>query len=262
MQGTIVMLMALSGMGCHHMSCAPAYGGGCYGGAGGYYAGYNTYSTPLYASCYSGCYSSYYGAGGGCYGGCYSSYYGAGYASCYGGCYGGRKHCGLFSGYGPGLFGGGGLFGCHRNRGCYGGCYGGYSEPIPAYDCYTGCSPAVFGSYTPVGPASATGQTWGSSQAYYGSIPGGMPIPGSQGVVSTVRTTAIPGATNVTTPAPDAAPAAPVPAPTAPITTSPPVPAAPAPAATAPVIPAAPAPVIPTAPAPVVPGGAPAAPRA
>ena len=42
MQGTIVMLMALSGLGCHHKSCAPVmaacydscYTGGCYGGAG------------------------------------------------------------------------------------------------------------------------------------------------------------------------------------------------------------------------------------
>ena len=234
MQGTIVMLMALSGMGCHHMSCAPAYGDGCYGGGGCY--GYSSYSTPLYASCYSGCYSSYYGAGGSCYGGCYSSYYGSGYASCYGGCYGGRKHCGLFGG-------GGGLF-HHKNRGgC--GCYGGgYAEPIPAYDCYAGCAPAVFGSYTPVGPIYGTGQTWGSSQtSYYGSIPGGMPIPGSPGVVSTVRSTAIPGATNVAIPAVDAVPAAPAPV------TAAPAPAVVTPPAPTPAPAAAPAPLVPAAPA-------------
>ena len=79
MQGTIVMLMALSGLGCHHKSCDVAYvpsyygTGACYGGC------YVTeYSSVVEPSCYSGCYSSGYG----CYGGCYSSGYG-----CYGGCY-------------------------------------------------------------------------------------------------------------------------------------------------------------------------------
>ena len=197
MQGTIVMLMALSGLGCHHRGAAPAYGAGCYSGNDSCYGG--CYSTSLYASCYSGCYASYYGAGGSCYGGCYSSSYGSCYSSCYGGgCYGGRKH--------GGLFGGGGLFGCHKNRGgCYGGvgygsggCYGSgwnYSgcyayDMAPAYDCYSGCSPAVFGSYTPVGPVYTTGQTWASSQGMPTGY--GQPIPGSQGVISTNRVTAIP----------------------------------------------------------------------
>ena len=40
MQGTVVMLLALSGLGCHHKKCEPAYTSGCY------------------SSCYSNCYSS------------------------------------------------------------------------------------------------------------------------------------------------------------------------------------------------------------
>ena len=30
MQGTIVMMLALSGLGCHHKSCGPAYVPACY----------------------------------------------------------------------------------------------------------------------------------------------------------------------------------------------------------------------------------------
>ena len=74
MQGTIVMLMALSGLGCHHKGCdvvytPSCYSGGCYGGC---YA--TAYATVVEPSCYSACYS-----------GCYSG----GYSGCYGGCYGG-----------------------------------------------------------------------------------------------------------------------------------------------------------------------------
>ena len=42
MQGTIVMLMALSGLGCHHKNCAPAYAPACYSAG--------------YSGCYGGCY--------------------------------------------------------------------------------------------------------------------------------------------------------------------------------------------------------------
>src|SRR5438270_825185 len=78
MQGTIVRLMALSGLGCHHKSCGPAvvsacYGGGCYGGG-----------------CYGGGYGGCFGGGyGGCFGGMsYTSYvapacYSSGYSMCY-----------------------------------------------------------------------------------------------------------------------------------------------------------------------------------
>ena len=76
MQGTIVMLMALSGLGCHHKSCDVAYAppyygtGACYGG---YYDG--GYATVVGPSCYSDCYSSGYS-------GCYSIGYGGCYDSC------------------------------------------------------------------------------------------------------------------------------------------------------------------------------------
>ncbi len=45
MQATVVMLMALTGLGCHHKKCEPVYE----------------------TSCYSSCYSS-----SGCYSSCYS----------------------------------------------------------------------------------------------------------------------------------------------------------------------------------------------
>src|SRR5271157_2225866 len=108
MQGTIVMLMALSGLGCHHKSCDVAYvpsyydTGACYGGC--YGGGYATVVEP---SCYSGCYSSgysgcYSSGYGGCYGGCYGGGYDSCYSGCYGGgydsCYSGRRHGGLLSG--------------------------------------------------------------------------------------------------------------------------------------------------------------------
>ena len=79
MQGTIVMLMALSGLGCHHKGCdmvytPSCYSGGCYGGCyDGCYA--TAYATVVEPSCYSACYSSGYS---GCYGGCY----GGGYGGC------------------------------------------------------------------------------------------------------------------------------------------------------------------------------------
>ena len=66
MQGTVVMLMALSGLGCHNKSCDVVYAPPTYSCfSGGCYA--NVYP-PDYVSpsCYSGCYSSGYS---GCYSG-------------------------------------------------------------------------------------------------------------------------------------------------------------------------------------------------
>lgn len=143
MQGTIVMLMALSGLGCHNKCYDVAYtppsyscfGGGCYanvyptqwaspqGYAGCYSAGYSG----CYATAYAGCF------GGGCFGGCYGS--------CYSGGYGGYGHghhgCGLFAR----------LFSCcgWKNRSYYafdpygmgsygmGGGYGNYDPAIFGY---------------------------------------------------------------------------------------------------------------------------------
>src|SRR5208283_3192838 len=118
MQGTIVMLMALSGLGCHHKSCDVAYvpsyygTGACYGGC--YGGGYATVVEP---SCYSGCYSSSYSCYGGGYDSCYSGCYGGGYDSCYSGR---RRGCLLsalfhcFGGWGGSWKQGGGLFGHHH----------------------------------------------------------------------------------------------------------------------------------------------------
>ncbi|HEV3167821.1 MAG TPA: hypothetical protein VGZ22_27705 [Isosphaeraceae bacterium] len=168
MQGTIVMLMALSGLGCHHKNCcgvavapacysatyasgcyasAQAIGGGCYGSAqsmGGCYGGpsYGGYAMPL---TYGGCYSDYvdnrnFGCyGGGCYGG-------SGYGGWYGGCYGGSTGCGHH---------GGGLFGwCHRRRSCNA-CCGGLGVASTGFP--------VYGSYTPVyGSGQVSPQTMAS----------------------------------------------------------------------------------------------------
>ncbi|HKM55270.1 MAG TPA: hypothetical protein VJY33_17830, partial [Isosphaeraceae bacterium] len=153
MQGTIVMLMALSGLGCHHKSCdvafAPSYygSGGCYGGCYG-----GDYSTVVEPSCYSSCYADgYSGCYSGGYGGCYSGGYGGGYGyddSGYG-CGGGRRGCGLFRA----------LFSCFggwgRGSGCFGGHHRRYDSCYAAdYGCYsTGYSdyaPAVFGSSMPI----------------------------------------------------------------------------------------------------------------
>ena len=179
MQGTIVMLMALSGLGCHHKSCdvtyvpsyygtGACYSGSCYGG--GYatvaepscYSGcYSSGYSGCYSSGYSGCYSSGYGCYGGGYDSCYSGCYSSGYG-CYGGgydsCYSGRRHgcllSGLFhcfGGWGGSWKQGCGLFGGHHrghgyDDGSYGSDFGGdyYSTS------YSNYSPAVFGSSIPI----------------------------------------------------------------------------------------------------------------
>ena len=157
MQGTIVMLMALSGLGCHHKACdvayAPScYSEGCYGGCyGNSYA--TTYETVVEPSCYSACYGTSYS---GCYGGCYSGSWSGGHTAAWDSCgddgcgYGRRKH-GLFSG----------LFSCFRGVGWGNNCgfFGRHHRPasddcLVADSCYsTGYgdySPAVFGSSMPI----------------------------------------------------------------------------------------------------------------
>jgi len=108
MQGTVVMLIALSNLGCHNKCYDTVYSpmtyayNGCY--SGGCYANVqpsfmsSCYVTP---SCYSACYSS-------AYNGCYATAQSAGYGS---GCYYG----GYSAGYGCGW----------KHRGCgfgLGGC--------------------------------------------------------------------------------------------------------------------------------------------
>jgi hypothetical protein len=224
MQGTIVMLMALSGLGCHHKSCDVAYvpsyygTGGCYGGC--YGGGYATVVEP---SCYSGCYSSGYS-------GCYSSGYSGGYDSCYSGCYGGgydscysgRRHgcllSGLFhcfGGWGGSWKQGCGLFGHHRGYGYDDGYYGNEFGGDYYSTTYSDYSPAVFGSSVPIYERPLTA---GSPAAEAPATPApetpATPAPAA----------AQPGQTSVPTPPP------PTPATGAPAVTPPSVPAPPTPA--------------------------------
>ena len=115
MQGTVMMLMALSGLGCHNKGydvvyAPPTYG--CYG-SGCYANVYPNFVSPQsytdgYVGGYSGCYANAYG--GGCFGG---GCYGGGLSSCYSACYGGGHHgCGLLAK----------LFSClqsMKRHGCY-----------------------------------------------------------------------------------------------------------------------------------------------
>jgi hypothetical protein len=167
MQGTIVMLMALSGLGCHNkcydvVYAPPSYG--CFGG--GCYA--NVYPTGwaspqsyngCYAGGYSGCYSAAYGCfGGGCFGGCYSSCYSA----CYGGGYGGHHGCGLLAR----------LFSCCRwkNSSYYAfdtyddglGSGMGYQPPIFGYALQYNYGP---GTADAVGPAASSSPSVTPSEA-------------------------------------------------------------------------------------------------
>ena len=119
MQGTVMMLMALSGLGCHNKGYDVVYAAPTYSGYGsGCYANvYPTFVSPQsYAGCYvggySGCYADVYG--GGCFGG---GCYGGGLSSCYSACYGGGHHgCGLLAR----------LFSCcsFKRHGCYSYGYG------------------------------------------------------------------------------------------------------------------------------------------
>jgi hypothetical protein len=199
MQGTVVMLMALSGLGCHAKHAAPVsscyssscYSSACYSGSSCYSSGYapvlsysanvggcGTCETAMPASCYSSCYSS----------SCYSS-------ACYSG--GGHGHKAKKRA--------GGLFGCFRKKHMSAGCDTcsmgvvgdlGYSAP-------------VFGSYTDVVPS---GQYLSSGQGY--SAP-----------------------TMMSAPAPAPAPAAAAPAPPVPAANETPVPPTPAPEAVVPPAP-------------------------
>lgn len=159
MQGTIVMMMALSGLGCHHKS------------SHGFFAAKACYSAPVVSSCYNACYDVGYAAAPACYStACYSTacYSSACYsAACYStacydsACYSSACYStacyssACYSGTGHGLRHKlGGLFGRHKGKrgGLFhhkaaAGCYS------AAAGCYSGCygvSAPVFGSYTPV----------------------------------------------------------------------------------------------------------------
>ena len=139
MQGTFLMLVALSGLGCHNKSAdmvfaPPAYG--CYGG--GSYA--SIYAAGVAPSCFSSCYATSYSGcfGGGCYGGGYGGCYSSCYSGLYSGGYGGHHGCGLLSR----------LFSCCGWKSHYSSCYGGgYLNPgySSAYGMGGGYEPAIFG---------------------------------------------------------------------------------------------------------------------
>jgi len=153
MQGTVMMLMALSSLGCHNncydvVYAPPTYscfGGGCYANVYPNYVAPSSYSG-CYTGGYSGCYSACYAGG---FGGCYSYY-----SSCYGG--GGyRSH----HGHGCGLLAR--LFGCcgwnrHSSYDYYGddgfGGYGygmGYDPPIFGYALQYNYGAPVVGESSP-----------------------------------------------------------------------------------------------------------------
>ena len=146
MQGTLVMLVGLSGLGCHNKGCDVAYvppsysscfGSGCYA---------NWYPEPVTPACYRRAIAAAIAALGGSYGGgCYGSFGGSCFGSCYGGsfdsCYGG----GCYTGHhrrmgGCGL---GKLFSCFHKR--HSSCYA--DSCYSASSCYSSSySPAIFGS--------------------------------------------------------------------------------------------------------------------
>lgn len=179
MQGTVLILMALSGVGCHHKAhhgYAPVLTG-CY--AGYESACYASYEPACYAEpvvldgCYgAACYSGGYGAASlsACYGDIYDACYSV--PACYGGY---RKHRH------------GGLFGCFKRKRC-GACNGGY-----AYDsCY---SAPVFGVYP---PATYGDTVYGASQIYgSGQVYG----PGQTWGAAPMAADAVPAATTTTEPA-------------------------------------------------------------
>jgi hypothetical protein len=111
MQGTVVMLMALSGLGCHNKYDV-AYGPPTYSaffGMGCYANVYPNYMATAYVppSCYAPCYADMYN---GCYSACYGGGYGGGYV---------RKHHGC----------------CFLSRlfGCCGCGKSGYGDPYAGY---------------------------------------------------------------------------------------------------------------------------------
>jgi len=222
MHGTVILMMALSGLGCHNKSCGSGYSAapvsacstGCDTVGSGYYA---SSQVGYIDSCNSGC------GGGNGYAGYTPAYGGGMYDASYAGaCYGSYESRGCF-----GIFkkrNGGGLFSCFKkNRGCY--APTSYGCDAGVYD--SSYSTPVFGSYTP--SYLSNEPVYSSSQVY-----GSGPAVGS----AQYTTTSVAPAAEVATPVPpapaaDAAPIPPAPAvdPTAPVPAAEAVPAAPAPGA-------------------------------
>ncbi len=202
MQGTIVMLMALSGLGCHNKCYDVAYGPPAYGCVGGgCYA--NVYPTgwaspQSFAGCYAGGYSGCYSTGYGCFGG---GCFGGGYGSCYSACYGGgyRRHgCGLLAG----------LFGCCRWKNsdyyAFDTSYGGPMDSGISYN------PPIFGyalQYNYGGDSGAqVGPGASGTPSEAAPVPPNPVPPGGPTSTTPPPPAAVPPAT--TTPAPPPPPAA------------------------------------------------------
>jgi hypothetical protein len=206
MQGTVMMLMALSGLGCHNKGCdvvyaAPTYSGyssGCYANVYPSYVSPQSY-TGCYAGGYSGCYATIYD--GGCFGG---GCYGGGLSSCYAGCYGGGHHgCGLLAR----LFSHCGS----RRHGCYG---SGYDSYWP--DSYGGdygydlpYSPSMYGYARPFD--YGVGAPGEAAMGYQGGMTGtpseaAPPVPATPAPSTPSTTTPVP---DLSTPPPPPRPAVP-----------------------------------------------------
>jgi hypothetical protein len=217
MQGTIAVLMALSGLGCHHKSCdvavpscysscysAPVVDMGC-GGCGAYTA--PVYPAPAIID----------------YGWSQVSYAGCG-SPCGGSPCGGRRH-GLFSC----------LFGGHRRAGC--------CSPTPI--CYNNYAmPMVYGDYTAASVVPSAQYAAPQTLAPVGTV---EPAPAATTTPAPTPAAPVPAPEPGATPPPPPAPAPDVPAPPA---AAAPVPGVPAPPAIpgVPTIPAPPAPAGVTAP--------------
>ena len=143
MQGTIVMMMALSGLGCHHKKCCVDYVAPCY-----------TVSYP--APSHQGCY------GGGGYGGCYGGSMAYVAPACY--CNGLRWMLWRRDCYGGGCYGCGGATAAV----CYGAvaasccpprqeagfsCFGHRRRACDVFAGDLAYAMPVYGSYSPVYPA-------------------------------------------------------------------------------------------------------------
>ena len=202
MQGTIVMLMALSGLGCHHKSCDVVYVPSYHGTGAGSGTGYAHDGWGPSSGGYDGCHAD--GAVG----------RGSSRFPCHDCLLSGLFYC--FGGWGGSWKQGHGHFG-GRHRAYddddYGGDY--YSTGYSEY------SPAVFGSSIPVYETPMTpGQGAAASSPSYGAP--AAPAPGTPA-------TAAPAAAKPDQTAPT--PPSPTPAPGASATPSPPAPALPTPAA-------------------------------
>jgi hypothetical protein len=197
MQGTVVMLMALSGLGCHNKSCDVVY------------------APPLY-SCFSGgCYANVYPpayVSPSCYSGCYSS----GYS----GCYSGHHGCGLFAK----------LFSCFKHSGCYG-CYGCYGGGSGCYGSGDSCYGGMYGSYASYDAPYAPPIFGYALQYNYGgmdsnqapsSVTGSAPVPSE--AVPPVPPNPVPSTPVPSAPVPAATPPATPPPPPGPGNVVPPIP--------------------------------------